>query len=346
MLIRRCRGFTLIELLVVIAIIAILAAMLFPVFARARESARKIQCLSNVKNIATAVQMYLTDYDRFPPSLHDQAAQAYFDTGPGGGRPRENCGRAFNANPFLRWPVILDEYTRNRDVWRCPSTRFEVGAFFIVPDYGYGWWQYLQAQEGAWGTGLVVSPCAYAYPPGWGGTVTDSVQQQQLATPGAFPWVTGATTATAGAFDPGIGFNERGNSDLKTSAIADPALYMVCADLGMLPVIENAETVAYQLCGFRGGCADWEGCSWTQTCGLPSDLYDDFATDPTFRAKYTRHLGGSNLGFADGHATWMHAEALMANTPHCECCADETGYSDMIYHYEGNIRGFCGQPSG
>jgi prepilin-type N-terminal cleavage/methylation domain-containing protein len=55
----RRKGFTLIELLVVIAIIGILAAMLFPVFARAREAARKIQCLSNVKNIAMAVQMYL-----------------------------------------------------------------------------------------------------------------------------------------------------------------------------------------------------------------------------------------------------------------------------------------------
>ena len=67
---RHKKGFTLIELLVVIAIIAILAAMLFPVFARARESARKIQCLSNVKNIAMAFQMYLTDYDRMPPMEH------------------------------------------------------------------------------------------------------------------------------------------------------------------------------------------------------------------------------------------------------------------------------------
>ena len=52
---RRYRGFTLIELLVVIAIIGILAAMVFPVFARARESARKAVCLSNVKNIALAI---------------------------------------------------------------------------------------------------------------------------------------------------------------------------------------------------------------------------------------------------------------------------------------------------
>ncbi len=58
---RRVKGFTLIELLVVIAIIGILAAMLFPVFARARESARKTQCLANIKNIAIALNMYLVE---------------------------------------------------------------------------------------------------------------------------------------------------------------------------------------------------------------------------------------------------------------------------------------------
>ncbi|MCW5934328.1 MAG: DUF1559 domain-containing protein [Fimbriimonadia bacterium] len=61
------RGFTLIELLVVIAIIAILAAILFPVFAQAREKARQTQCLSNQKQIAPAVMMYLNDYDEFFP---------------------------------------------------------------------------------------------------------------------------------------------------------------------------------------------------------------------------------------------------------------------------------------
>jgi prepilin-type N-terminal cleavage/methylation domain-containing protein/prepilin-type processing-associated H-X9-DG protein len=60
---RNRKGFTLIELLVVIAIIAILAAILFPVFAQAREKARAISCLSNTKNIATAIQMYAQDYD-------------------------------------------------------------------------------------------------------------------------------------------------------------------------------------------------------------------------------------------------------------------------------------------
>ncbi len=59
----RSKGFTLIELLVVIAIIAILAAILFPVFARAREKARQTSCLSNLKQIGTAMMMYVQDYD-------------------------------------------------------------------------------------------------------------------------------------------------------------------------------------------------------------------------------------------------------------------------------------------
>ena len=117
------QGFTLIELLVVIAIIAILAAMLFPVFARARESARKIQCLSNVKNIAIAYQMYLTDYDRLPPKEHRQEVIAWFKDRFGSSCPEDYWTE---ANPYLRLPVIMDEYVKNRDVWHCPSGRVTV----------------------------------------------------------------------------------------------------------------------------------------------------------------------------------------------------------------------------
>ena len=72
---RRHRGgFTLIELLVVIAIIAILAAILFPVFAQARGKARQTACLSNMKQIGMAIQMYHDDYQELPPHLSTLAS--------------------------------------------------------------------------------------------------------------------------------------------------------------------------------------------------------------------------------------------------------------------------------
>jgi len=73
------KGFTLIELLVVIAIIAILAAILFPVFARAREKARQTACLNNVKELTLAVLMYVQDYDeRFPQSSMPASVTPWF----------------------------------------------------------------------------------------------------------------------------------------------------------------------------------------------------------------------------------------------------------------------------
>lgn len=70
------RGFTLIELLVVIAIIAILAAILFPVFAKAREAARKASCSSNLKQIATGMLMYVQDFDETYPAAYSIQAGA------------------------------------------------------------------------------------------------------------------------------------------------------------------------------------------------------------------------------------------------------------------------------
>ncbi|GAG45215.1 unnamed protein product, partial [marine sediment metagenome] len=108
------RGFTLIELLVVIAIIGILAAMVFPVFARARESARKAVCLSNVKNIGLAIQMYLADNNDTLPAMEHRSEVIDYMTCVEG---------ATYANPYLRWALVLDEYVKNRDVWRCPSAK-------------------------------------------------------------------------------------------------------------------------------------------------------------------------------------------------------------------------------
>lgn len=99
------RGFTLIELLVVIAIIAILAAILFPVFARAREKARQSACLSNVKQLGLGMLMYVQDYDeRFPDWMAWEGGNA-----------------AQPLAQFKRWYGKIEPYVKNRQLHSCPS---------------------------------------------------------------------------------------------------------------------------------------------------------------------------------------------------------------------------------
>ncbi len=91
------RGFTLIELLVVIAIIALLAAILFPVFARARENARRATCQSNLKQIALGTRMYTQDYDElFPNHVY--------------------------PSPTYGWVGVLQPYLKSEQIFQCPSS--------------------------------------------------------------------------------------------------------------------------------------------------------------------------------------------------------------------------------
>jgi prepilin-type N-terminal cleavage/methylation domain-containing protein/prepilin-type processing-associated H-X9-DG protein len=106
----RKSGFTLIELLVVIAIIAILAAILFPVFAKAREKARQTSCLSNIKQLGLGAMMYVQDYDEMffpryqPISTYPAPANA-----------------AWWIMPNGAIPGLLDPYLKNTQIQYCPS---------------------------------------------------------------------------------------------------------------------------------------------------------------------------------------------------------------------------------
>ncbi|MCC6728384.1 MAG: prepilin-type N-terminal cleavage/methylation domain-containing protein [Chthonomonadales bacterium] len=115
---RRRPGFTLIELLVVIAIIAILAAILFPVFAQAREKARATACLSNLKNIGTASIMYVQDYD-------------------------EMC---VPAQTTVYYPLLIRPYTKNVEIQWCPTLGqpdtggWDDNTIALITHYGINAW--------------------------------------------------------------------------------------------------------------------------------------------------------------------------------------------------------------
>jgi prepilin-type N-terminal cleavage/methylation domain-containing protein/prepilin-type processing-associated H-X9-DG protein len=134
------QGFTLIELLVVIAIIAILAAILFPVFAQAREKARQTACLSNTKQLALGVQMYAQDYDELLPVA------------------------GYNAQCRGRWQWQVYPYVKNQQMFTCPNiagqpwvassgnlTCAQNGVVVVVGTNdkgGYGWNYALQGNSG------------------------------------------------------------------------------------------------------------------------------------------------------------------------------------------------------
>ncbi len=125
----RRKAFTLIELLVVIAIIAILAAILFPVFAKAREAARKSSCASNLNQIVKAAMMYTQDYDELVvPSWLNYAS-------PAGGS--------------VYWQGLILPYTKNHQIYKCPSHALSQEPIPANPQYtsyahqhnnlGWGW---------------------------------------------------------------------------------------------------------------------------------------------------------------------------------------------------------------
>jgi prepilin-type N-terminal cleavage/methylation domain-containing protein/prepilin-type processing-associated H-X9-DG protein len=118
----RRRGFTLIELLVVIAIIAILAAILFPVFARARENARKSTCQSNLKQMSMGVLQYIQDYDEMTPGAYGNSRQTLGGAMPTG--PVSGWGTSPN---WWSWVDLIDPYMKNKGVYKCPSGTSAIG---------------------------------------------------------------------------------------------------------------------------------------------------------------------------------------------------------------------------
>lgn len=165
---RKTRAFTLIELLVVLAIISILAALLFPVFARAREAARATACVSNFRNIGLVHSLYASDYDdRFMPSSYRSPA----------------TGNPVNDR---KWPQLVQPYLKGYSILSCPSDNaarpsvesvFHADLSLANPDARY----YVLAQRTNLGyNGMYLAPFV---PTGMGELVAIPVSSSVLTNP-------------------------------------------------------------------------------------------------------------------------------------------------------------------
>lgn len=252
-------GFTLIELLVVIAIIAILAAILFPVFAKARDKARQTVCISNLKQIANALLMYADDYDETLPSV------GCLDKNPA-------CYRTpstYKTN--LVWFLSIMAYTKNEKIENCPSARIP-GC--CSPEI-QGSTGEIHGQHGEWARSLGL--VGYT---GWPVTYGLNIYVDSLG-PGGFP---------AGSH--------------KLSYWKDPASKIMTADC-------------------RGPLFLCQSIRWPETCCGPCYVLGagggfvytaDLTHDQTLAEleKLTRHSGGSNCGYFDGHVKWVRWQNIKA----------------------------------
>lgn len=236
-------GFTLIELLVVIAIIAILAAILFPVFAQAKEAAKKTQCLSNVKEFGTSILLYVQDYDDNFPRAYDYVVGS--------------DGVPVRAN----WSYTLQPYIKNMDIFHCPSDpdKLPIPTSGGVPD--------LQAPIQSYIPNYSVMPAHNDY--------TVPVSTTVIGTPANV-----------------IVFAER------QAVLGGKALKAYAGTSGFIPDSPDS------------------GVAYAKTTLDQLKAAVDAKSDSTVkltRVAFTRHNGGSNFNFVDGHAKFEKMDQTMGS---------------------------------
>jgi len=307
------RAFTLIELLVVIAIIAILAAILFPVFAQAKLAAKKAASISNVKQVGLANIIYETDYD----DNFVLASQGITDDGCGvnGGA----CFHNLNA-PTLDWPVLLQPYVKSYGLYVDPGTGDPQGIFGSGPaaivqnwnqhaQYGYNY-EFLAPLVVLNVTALNGNPDVTST------TVIASIGRSSTAgvNPASTVMFCGAQNFASQVANGG-GATQFATPDFD-QAVAPGTMYYILPSPDRVVIVGND---CYNNASFQ-----W-ACNWEANTAIGPVTGDTRALKP--------YTGSTNV-FVDGHAKAMTADALAAGTDYGT--ANSTSHHDA-YGNAGSI---------
>lgn len=263
----RHNGFTLMELLVVIAIIGLLAAILFPVFSRARESARRASCQSNLRQIGLAMEQYKNDYDTYYPAQHVVV-------------------KVGSTNYNTYWPTLIFPYIRSQSVFICPSAQrlrvFDVDQSFVVPGSNGSTSRNMycgttandmsststnaalvrQVNEGlSYSRNIISSFASNWFTPGFGTGTSGFVKQGTTS---------GATVA------------------INEAQVADPA--------GTIHIVDG---MVAQSGVNSGTCNDGD-----VMVGIDTERSTDRRSDSETKKPAYRHFDGYNALYGDGHVKW------------------------------------------
>ncbi len=291
------RGFTLIELLVVIAIIAILAAILFPVFQKVRENARRTSCLSNLKQIGLGVTQYNQDNEEKEPP-------GYYTYGGGTG-----------------WAVQVYPYIKSVNVFHCPD---DSGVFTYASSYGIN--ANFVIQGGAGGAPNGVSLAAFNSP-------AKTVMLFEVANSGGqygYDLSSSAgTPGTNGQAGAGGYVNGHGNADNGYNGSSPGGLGFGNDND---PSGAGGGTQASTNGGAAGVAKMVYATGWLRN-SLPTA---DASKKGEFLATTGRHTDGSNFLMADNHAKWFRGSAVAAGGSYVTNSTDCGGVYDSTGRYNGS----------